>query len=290
MELELLCLVEDLTKLSYFTRHTPYPITCHTDCRTILYLLNGHFSSDNAKLERFSAKLLSFDLQFKVEYTKPSNKILTLVDALSRQWHHTDDKKERRHYKEFDRDDIKHDFPNGACVPMKDLLQYVEENPLPTRPERPNKPINLDEHLDEDTQMLSIGESTNHPIAQVRHIFSMFDYLSIEKIVTAQSQDKRLRPLIDKLLDKPDHQDGVHKLYNNLLTRKKNLTEPFSPTNAVIEAPQELWGDIISFFHVLTGHCGSRRLYMLTSAYYHIPAGLAKCQKYCLGCYCCQLV
>ena len=118
----------------------------------------------------------------------------------------------------------------------------------------------------------------------------MFDYITIEKIVNEQAKDPTLRPLIDRLMTREDHQDGVYKLYNSQLTKRRNMHVGFSATNVVIVAPRSLWGDLISYFHVLSAHAGARRLNTLMSSYYYLPGSLAKCQQYCKGCYCCQLV
>jgi len=66
-----------------------------------------------------------------------------------------------------------------------------------------------------------------------------------------QPKDKeKLRPIIDKLMETENHQDGLHKLHNHLLVRRKDLTMAFSETNMIIETPESMYGNVIAYFHV----------------------------------------
>ena len=286
LELELLILLDILTKLTFFTRHTSHPIVVHSDAKSIVYLMNAHFSSDNTRLERFSAKLLSFDLNFKVEYTKPNDPKIRMVDSLSRQFIHNSNKIRNRNYRKIEKEDIKHNFKEGETLKMDDIMDYVKENPLQINEV---SIADLDESLTKEEKELSVKETCKHPIANVRQIFSMFEYLNIERIMKEQSTDEKLRPIINKLMKLENHQDGRYKLYNSVLTKRKDLTLPFSETNAIIVAPRALWGSILAFFHIMGGHCGHRRLYKLINTYYHIQGGLEKCKIFCKSCYACQL-
>ena len=49
-----------------------------------------------------------------------------------------------------------------------------------------------------------------------------------------QSKDQKLRPIIYKLMETENHQDGLHKLHNHLLVRRKDLMMAFSETNMII--------------------------------------------------------
>ena len=65
-----------------------------------------------------------------------------------------------------------------------------------------------------------------------------------------QSKDQKLRPIIYKLMETENHQDGLHKLHNHLLVRRKDLTMAFSETNMIIETPESMYGNVIAYFHV----------------------------------------
>ena len=62
-------------------------------------------------------KLLSYDIKFKIEYTKPNIVAIVAVDALSRQYN-----KERRAQKidpkKISRDDVIHNFKEGTTVSL----------------------------------------------------------------------------------------------------------------------------------------------------------------------------
>ena len=61
----------------------------------------------------------------------------------------------------------------------------------------------MDSEFEDEEKNLSVKESSRSPIAQVRQIFSMFNYITLEKkIMQEQSKDKKLRPIIDKLMEK----------------------------------------------------------------------------------------
>ena len=287
LELEVLCVLDCLTRLSYYTRHTAYPIRVHTDAKCIVFLLNSHFSSDNPKLERASAKLLSFDLQFEIIYTKPTDALITMADALSRQHIHADLKTTKRDYRAMAHADISHPFKVGESVTMEQMLQHVRDNPLPIKNKPPSG--NIDATLPADETILTIEETSKSPVACVRHIFSMFDYLTIGKIVEEQSKDPAIRAIVDKLMTTPDKQDSQFWLYNNLLTKRRDPSRPFSPSNVVIMAPRSLYGDLLGYFHILSGHVGAQKLHALLASYYFVPAGLAKAKQFCKGCVVCQL-
>ena len=103
--------------MRYFSRYCPKGLICHTDARSIIFMANAHFSSGNQRLERWACKLLSYDIKFKIEYTKPNIGGIVAVDAVSRQYN-----KERRAQKidpkKISRDDVIHNFKEGTTVSL----------------------------------------------------------------------------------------------------------------------------------------------------------------------------
>ena len=94
-----------------------------------------------------------------------------------------------------------------------------------------------------------------------------------------------MRPIIDKLMATKDQKDGVHILMNHLLVRRKDLTMVFHDMDLVIEATQSIYRQIISYFHVLSFHIGTRRFNTLLSTYYYISDSLRSCTQFIKGCY-----
>ena len=224
--------------MRYFSRYCPKGLVCHTDAKSIVFMAHAHFSSGNIRLERWACKLLSYDIKFKIEYTKPTIGGIVAADAMSRQY-----SKEKKAQKidptKITKEDITHNFKEGTEVSIQEVLDYADKNPLKTQH---IKALGLDTELEEEDKILTIKESSKHPVARVRQIFSMFNFITIEKIMEEQSKDKKLRPIIDKLMATKDHKDGVHMLMNHLLVRRKDLTMAFHDTNLVIEAPQSMYG------------------------------------------------
>ena len=108
-----------IRKMRYSSRYCPKGLIGHTDAKSIVFMANAHFSSGNQHLERWACKLLSYDIKFKIEYTKPNIGGIVAVDAVSRQYN-----KERRAQKidpkKISRDDVIHNFKEGTTVSLQE--------------------------------------------------------------------------------------------------------------------------------------------------------------------------
>ena len=94
-----------------------------------------------------------------------------------------------------------------------------------------------------------------------------------------QSEDKSLRPIVDRLMNQENHQDGKYSLYNIVLAKRKDLLQPFATTIAVRVAPEKLCGVLFAFYR-LSRHIVHRKLFKQLSNYYYIKNDINKCKTF----------
>ena len=73
LELEILNLIDSLTRLTAFVNITSKPVKLYTDAKSVLFLLKSIKEGPNAKLARLGSRLAQFDLVFEIQYVKPSS-------------------------------------------------------------------------------------------------------------------------------------------------------------------------------------------------------------------------
>ena len=49
----------------------------------------------------------------------------------------------------------------------------------------------MDSEFEDEKKMLSVKESSKNPITRVRQMVSMFNYITLEKIMEEQTKDKK---------------------------------------------------------------------------------------------------
>ena len=73
LELEIINLIDSLTRLKAFVNITSKPVKLYTDAKSVLFLLKSIKEGPNAKLARLGHRLAQFDLVFEIQYVKPSS-------------------------------------------------------------------------------------------------------------------------------------------------------------------------------------------------------------------------
>ena len=85
LELELINLIDSLSRFKCFINISYKPILLHTDAKSVLFLLKSLKEGANPKLARLGSRLAQYDLNFKIVYTKPtSDQQFLIADFLSR--------------------------------------------------------------------------------------------------------------------------------------------------------------------------------------------------------------
>ena len=309
LDLEAVILLDTLHKYSYFFNWSQSPIICHSDGKTLMYLMSATFQSNNARLSRFSARLLSLPIQFKIVYSPPSAARLKLADYLSRQYQ-AELPKSKMDYRKVRREHIQHNFRDGQIITAEDAADELQRFPitipedqvselsqyLPTIPPLPAKmpeatnpdPEASPHQIPREVPQGSLAGSRKGSL-RAQMVTGAFRYVTIERIVQHQSDDPKCREITDGLLRTTNHKDGRYQLLHHLLIRHKDLSKPFTPLNSIIVIPDSLAPIVIASVHQLTGHAGGTRMHKFLRNLYHVQRGKTLCDEMAAGCHPCQL-
>ena len=309
LELELINLIDSLSRLKAFINLSSKPIKLFTDAKAIIFLLKAVKEGPNPKLARLASKLAEFQLNFQIEYCKPDgDQKFLIADFLSRSREKDDSETfppppPMPSFRKITKEHIQHSLPNGANFTLKDLIEQVDKHPewfthfpTPRSPFLPDLPtFNRDDlAFQENSPPISLpilDPDTDSPKILHRLLFLRRD-LSATELIQKQSDDKFICSIVEELTENPDLEVN-HKgffLKNLILHKLKDLTKEISTENSVLVLPEKMLPDVIGEFHVAFGHLGRDKLISMLTALYFSP----KLQKTCLsivqGCHLCQLI
>ena len=87
LELELINIIDNIGRTKCFTDLNKHPLFIVTDAKTILFLIKSQEMGPNPKLSRLAARLVNYDVKFKLVYQPPSdNPEFLLADFISRSY------------------------------------------------------------------------------------------------------------------------------------------------------------------------------------------------------------
>ena len=305
LELELINLIDSLSRLKCFINISSKPILLHTDAKSVLFLLKSLKEGANPKLARLGSRLAQFDLNFKIVYTKPtSDRRFLIADFLSRSRDSEDSENlpppPMKAFRRIDRDDIRHTIPSGTVLSLSEMISKVEENPTwfinfptpqnpwPQNYDDPSQPDDLEESLSESLPALTVQT----PPKKMHNLLFLRRDLSPLELIDKQMKDSFIRPIIDSLKENPgmerDHRG--YFLKNNVLHKTIDDSKDCSPTNSLLVLPSSLVPNIVAEFHIAYGHLGRDKLISLLSSIYHSVVLNKTCVSIINGCHICQLV
>ena len=305
LELELINLIDSLSRLKCFINISSKPVLLHTDAKSVLFLLKSLKEGANPKLARLGSRLAQFDLNFKIIYTKPtSDRRFLIADFLSRSRDSEDSGNlpppPMKAFRKLDGDNIRHTIPSGTILSFSEMISKVEDNPTwfinfptPLNPwpqdcDDPFQPDNLEEPL--PVSLPALTDET--PPRKMHNLLFLRRDLSPTELIDQQLKDSFIRPIVDKLNENPgmlkDHKG--YFLKNNVLHKTIDDTKDCSPTNSLLVLPSSLVPNIVAEFHIAYGHLGRDKLISLLSSMYHSTVLNKTCISIINGCHICQLI
>ena len=138
-------------------------------------------------------------------------------------------------------------------------------------------------------RLITTQEGELYKTVKCQRIFDKFNYLNTPNIIQAQSEDEKLRPIIDKIRGLADLENGQYKLQGELLCTKKDPMKEWGSTNCLIMLPESLLASVIAYYHLACGHAGSSNLKRMINNYWHYRGLEKKVQDFCKSCYICRL-
>ena len=313
LELEILNLIDSLSRLKAFVNITSKPIKLFTDAKSVLFLLKSLKVGPNPKLARLGSRLAQFDITFHITYVKPmSDKKFLIADFLSRSRDVEDSDNlpppPMKAFRKIEKEHIKHDIQPGTVLTLSEMISKVDENPnwfptffpTPLNPYPPElynqecSPVdNIVQGLDEPFSLslpaLDINES--HP-RKMHNIMFLRRDLSPVELIDQQLKDEFIRPIVDKLNQNPELEktEKGYFLRNQILHKVIDDSKECIPTNSLLVLPEKLVPNIVAEFHIAYGHLGRDKLLSLLNSLYHSPTLSKTCISITQGCHVCQLV
>ena len=311
LELELINIIDSLSRLKAFINLSSKPIKLFTDAKAIIFLLKAVKEGPNPKLTRLASKLAEYQLNFQIEYCKPDgNQKFLIADFLSRSREKEDFENfppppPMQSFRKITKEHINHSLPEGANFTLTDLTEQVDKHPewfvqfpTPSSPFLPALPAsngNLafqGDNAQENSIFLPVLDpDSDSPKILHRLLFLRRD-LSAAEIIKKQSEDKFICSIVDELTENPDlevNQKGFF-LKNLILHKLKDLTKEISTENSVLVLPEKMLPEVIGEFHVSFGHLGRDKLTSMLTALYFSPKLHKTCLSIVQGCHLCQLI
>ena len=311
LELELINIIDSLSRLKAFINLSSKPIKLFTDAKAIIFLLKAVKEGPNPKLTRLASKLAEYQLNFQIEYCKPDgNQKFLIADFLSRSREKEDFENfppppPMQSFRKITKEHINHSLPKGANFTLTDLTEQVDKHPewfvqfpTPSSPFLPALPAsngNLafqGDNAQENSIFLPVLDpDSDSPKILHRLLFLRRD-LSAAEIIKKQSEDKFICSIVDELTENPDlevNQKGFF-LKNLILHKLKDLTKEISTENSVLVLPEKMLPEVIGEFHVSFGHLGRDKLTSMLTALYFSPKLHKTCLSIVQGCHLCQLI
>ena len=315
LELELINLLDSLSRLKNFINISSKPVKLFTDGKAILFLLKSVKEGPNAKLARLSSRLAQFDLNFEIIYTKPtSDQKFLIADFLSRSREYFDVNNlpppPMKSFRRVEKLDIQHDLHPGQTLTMTEMISSVHENPhwfisFPTPdypfPHETNPEMQTVFHLYEDFEtdledaqpdLFPVLDPTPSAFQRIHSLMFLRRDLSPVELIKHQYDDKTVKGIIDELKQDPElevDRDGYF-LKNQILHKRKKMAAGNEPENSLIVIPVRMLPELVAEFHVAFGHLGRDKLTSMLSSLYHSPKLLKYCQDITSGCHLCQLI
>ena len=255
LELELINIIDNIGRTKCFLDLNKHPLFIVTDAKNILFLIKSQEVGPNLKLSCLAARLINYDVIFKLIYQPPSdNPEFLLADFISCSYDPPDtDLKPvpMSSLLRITKDHILHNLTPGLSYTYLDLVDLAKSNPswfhyfLSPQPRTFNSHL-LPLNLPENNLPASSSPSTHvkascplDPFPQgsppktiVRHINLAYPELTPDKIIPSQRADSSLSLLIQDLEtnfeeNSPDT-NGFYIL-NKTLLKLKDPKSPPSP-------------------------------------------------------------
>lgn len=293
LELEILCLIYCLSKLKYFIESAPKSLICHTDAKNLVYLLASAKIGQNPRMARLATKLALYPVLFKVEYAKPTEPEMILVDTISRQFDGPDTYRSlpSKLFRQIKKEHINHNISEGIYS-FTQLFQIINDNNYvkwPAEIEEINNRYNQHELTEVDFKKLQQEENCMHQVlenidpplyndmSKNPDPFRVYENLKKENIILEQNRDDFCREKIMNLeLKGLQNQISAHgyRLVEGMLVKdtKRSLSLESDKENDsfLIVIPTTLLPLVIAVLHVQNGHVGAAKLsVIMTQKYFH---------------------
>ena len=311
LELELINIIDNIGRTKCFTDLNKHPLFIVTDAKTILFLIKSQELGPNPKLSRLAARLINYDVKFKLVYQPPSNNPeFLLADFISRSYDPPDtDLKPipMSSLRRITKNHIIHDLTPGLSYTYLDLVNLVKSNPSWFSNFPSPQPMNYNSHLFSSDPPYGESPSPSLPIDSscplrplnpgspeivIKHINFAYPELTPDKIIPSQRADPSLSSLILDLetnFDENSPDENGFYILNKTLLKLKDPKSPPSPENSTLVLPESSLPNLISEFHILFGHLGVDRLSAILTSMYSAKLLTKYVKTLVLGCHQCQL-
>ena len=283
MEKEATAMIHSLENFKQYSEACQAETFVLSDSAAFLWLLLSRNLA--GKLNRLSAKLLSFNFKIIVQHVRG---IYNMADAFTRLY--VAKKPDITTFQYRNAEIIHNPFKPGSIITLDDILKYADENPQVIKfPEHEKIPrtkgkdkekivsqISGDmagSHRNETPKQLLLTsdqadiEVVKRQISLVFHIES-FDpvqsqlrgELTFDKILREQTKDRKIRPIYIALREGQANKKYIYE---------SGLVKTWKDGRKLILLPESLIGYAVAFFHI-TNHSGARVITkMIQSSFYY---------------------